>query len=490
MRIGLPLVAAYDYFPYGMLMPGRYTNDTSSQCMLVTTTKLVGVWVNDPNILQAVSVKGAATINLMGIGFRVSAPKSGDGAQQTLSVQQGVEQSLDMQIESVGDEAFRASVSEVRAGTTDTVEIGSIAIAREGLYRLDFTPHNSTVYYKLLNNGNGAGSISLLQAYGWKQVLQPQTVVTRVCNDVKDGWVNGFNGQRKTNELNGVGGWNTAEFWEYDTKTATRKNRDPKPNPGVSEYSVFNGNPIFYSDPLGDTTGVYTDQGKYLGVVIPDKLTNAIVTIPANLEQDFMAGVNAWQSSHQNPTQAEYNAAASYVRSIGKGYAIDEFSAFQDKFKNAYVAQKAFGDKTEGKTFYFSTATGTKTVKKLYAEVGANVVLKDGLARPGNETSTAYSFNFCYPQDSKAEPNTVSYLHIHPLSDNTEVGYYVNSNFKLSYGTPQTPGQPSYPEDYGLARNKDYRAVMIDATHVVMYNTLPSQNININRQAKWGPPTK
>jgi hypothetical protein len=28
---------------------------------------------------------------------------------------------------------------------------------------------------------------------------------------------------------------------------------DPKPIPGVSEYSVFNNNPIWYSDPLGDT---------------------------------------------------------------------------------------------------------------------------------------------------------------------------------------------------------------------------------------------
>jgi len=46
----------------------------------------------------------------------------------------------------------------------------------------------------------------------------------------------------------------TAEFWEYDSRTGRRWNLDPKPVVGISQYATFNNNPIFFSDPLGDTT--------------------------------------------------------------------------------------------------------------------------------------------------------------------------------------------------------------------------------------------
>ena len=60
-----------------------------------------------------------------------------------------------------------------------------------------------------------------------------------------------INGQEKETELNE--NITTAEYWEYDSRTVRRWNLDPKPTVGISEYSAFNGNPIWYSDPLGDT---------------------------------------------------------------------------------------------------------------------------------------------------------------------------------------------------------------------------------------------
>ncbi|MFK7756905.1 MAG: hypothetical protein AB8B53_08255 [Flavobacteriales bacterium] len=45
----------------------------------------------------------------------------------------------------------------------------------------------------------------------------------------------------------------TAEFWQYDTRVARRWNQDPKPNPSISNYACFGGNPIIYSDLKGDT---------------------------------------------------------------------------------------------------------------------------------------------------------------------------------------------------------------------------------------------
>ncbi|MFK7756234.1 MAG: M91 family zinc metallopeptidase [Flavobacteriales bacterium] len=74
------------------------------------------------------------------------------------------------------------------------------------------------------------------------------------CYD--DSYRYGFNGQEKDNEIAGEGNSNTAMFWQYDTRLARRWNRDPKPNPSISDYACFAGNPILYSDILGDTINI------------------------------------------------------------------------------------------------------------------------------------------------------------------------------------------------------------------------------------------
>jgi len=63
----------------------------------------------------------------------------------------------------------------------------------------------------------------------------------------------GFNGQEKDDEIAGTGNSYTAMFWQYDPRILRRWNRDPKPNPAISVYATFSNNPIWFSDPLGDT---------------------------------------------------------------------------------------------------------------------------------------------------------------------------------------------------------------------------------------------
>jgi hypothetical protein len=56
-------------------------------------------------------------------------------------------------------------------------------------------------------------------------------------------------------------------FWQYDARLGRRWNQDPKPNPSISNYACFAGNPIMYSDPLGDTikvTGTKKDKRKFI----------------------------------------------------------------------------------------------------------------------------------------------------------------------------------------------------------------------------------
>lgn len=61
-----------------------------------------------------------------------------------------------------------------------------------------------------------------------------------------------YNGQEKTNEISGAGNHTTAMFWEYDTRTGIRWNRDPVVDPSISPYATNEDNPIKNSDPNGD----------------------------------------------------------------------------------------------------------------------------------------------------------------------------------------------------------------------------------------------
>lgn len=70
------------------------------------------------------------------------------------------------------------------------------------------------------------------------------------------GYRYGFNTQEKVDEISGNGNHNTAFFWEYDTRTGRRWNRDPKPNLSISLYAAFANNPILHNDVLGDTLKV------------------------------------------------------------------------------------------------------------------------------------------------------------------------------------------------------------------------------------------
>ncbi len=87
----------------------------------------------------------------------------------------------------------------------------------------------------------------------------------------------GFNGQEKSTEIheNSL----TAEYWEYDSRIGRRWNLDPKPDMLKSDYSTFNNNPIYYSDPFGDTTYLYNTTGQLKGFILDKLKTNEIVTM-------------------------------------------------------------------------------------------------------------------------------------------------------------------------------------------------------------------
>ena len=61
----------------------------------------------------------------------------------------------------------------------------------------------------------------------------------------------GFNGQENSDEI--AAGLTTAMYWEYDSRIGRRWNVDPIGKEDESPYMCFSGNPIFFSDLLGNT---------------------------------------------------------------------------------------------------------------------------------------------------------------------------------------------------------------------------------------------
>jgi hypothetical protein len=53
----------------------------------------------------------------------------------------------------------------------------------------------------------------------------------------------------------------------YDGRLGRRWNQDPKPNPSISNYACFANNPIFFSDPFGDTTFVSAGKNGTYNVI-------------------------------------------------------------------------------------------------------------------------------------------------------------------------------------------------------------------------------
>ncbi|MFY9308138.1 MAG: hypothetical protein WAQ28_03710 [Bacteroidia bacterium] len=86
----------------------------------------------------------------------------------------------------------------------------------------------------------------------------------------------GFNGQRGTDEISGVGNHYTAQFWEYDPRTGRRWERDPVVDPSESPYATNKNNPIRYNDPNGDCPDCKVDAKAGVQINIGNKGNSSI----------------------------------------------------------------------------------------------------------------------------------------------------------------------------------------------------------------------
>jgi hypothetical protein len=203
------------------------------------------------------------------------------------------------------------------------------------------------------------------------------------------GYRYGFNGQEKSDEV--AKGSTTALFWEYDSRIGRRWNIDSKPITGISEYAVFNNNPIWFSDPLGDSSIVPLMPRHPVNSVsevgyVPYNIIGAVVNggqsllhkagdyISATSQADPIAGVN-------NQISKDFNSVSDFIKSENNYYrtapwsqikqdAITFFTTVDNYFKafeNAVVIVSPFKSIDISKSF---TLKSSGAVNGLYRRGG------------------------------------------------------------------------------------------------------------------------
>ncbi len=230
---------------------------TSGGCITMTQTKWVTTWVDScyyvsdwtwPNydLVKADGGPTSGSVKVVGSDI-VADVKTGEVVSFGFNCVPNISQSLTLEISNLVSGTPTIGILEEQNGNWTV--LASKLVSTKGTYTLNFVP--SKPEFKVVIPGPFQAAMRRICVK--KPVLKQEHVLVDICPGDRDRYRFGFNGQEKVNEWAGRGNHNTAKFWEYDTRTGRRLNLDPKSNPSWSTYSAFGGNPILYSDPLGDT---------------------------------------------------------------------------------------------------------------------------------------------------------------------------------------------------------------------------------------------
>lgn len=251
-----------DYYPFGMLMPGR--NKENGKGFIMHATSITNIPAHNYTGLSLptggevlfgpiVSVSTSTTYNI--------ATAAGGGVAYILDpMYAGVSHTYKVIVSTMTMGAsFQAELYDAMGTSIVTIPLYI------GANNITFTPPTyDAVTMKIVSTAAGTHTIKLSSLAKDSISFLPQMSTNIISNGGE--YQYGFNGQMKVNEWAGKGSHTTALFWEYDTRTARRGNLDPKPSAWQSSYSVLNCNPIRFNDILGDSTFRFDKNGIFQGI--------------------------------------------------------------------------------------------------------------------------------------------------------------------------------------------------------------------------------
>jgi RHS repeat-associated protein len=273
------VASAYDYYPFGMLMPGRYVEDTSEHCYTVTQTKLLPYWEYTP--LTPINPNGRI---ILGPGTDMETREDGsillktNGNMGSSSWMPEVEFWYEFDVEPNIPYDVLQSVS-VKFGQGPSMNAWMIPNSSMQAFVLDSFSNTfedviwdyeaDTGYVTVYFNVESRRKVYLFFWLGYLQLntdyfsvdvirhkvlkYKPGLVTAWVCNDNRGDYRFGFNGMFKDNEVKGIG--NSLDFGSriYDSRIGRWLSLDPlaRQYPSISPYAFAANNPIYYLDPDG-----------------------------------------------------------------------------------------------------------------------------------------------------------------------------------------------------------------------------------------------
>ena len=254
------LMAAYDYYPFGMLMPGRYTSDTAQRCAWITQMRWVPRWAfldlwpewdcGNCGFEPVADAEVHTEPGPNGI-LRIEANGSNSGAVGTLSLPPDAEHSFRVIVrQNTG--LFNLYVEkQIGEGTEEWEAVAVKAI--EGTEPVTFNvaaEGSPTLRFRIIKASGGAAMVEVEHFSLWMLTKVQENVLVQVCDKAQDRYRFGFNGMEKDNEIKGLS--NSINYKERfeDTRLGRFFSVDPLASkyPYLTPYQFAGNNPIKFID--------------------------------------------------------------------------------------------------------------------------------------------------------------------------------------------------------------------------------------------------
>ncbi len=280
------LQSAYDYYPFGMLMPQRFVQDATIQCIPVTKTVYTPVYFTAIDVANVVgSIANGTIVPFVGTTITPVSLNNNDAAlfsaapQVTLqgnthpepaaatigftisdnTVATVANTAYECQLDIIGDESAVTLSLEQQDAQGNTVIIGKTTFINATAITLKATSISTNpISIKLSLNNMGSTNVTLSAYKLIRTDLVASNKLITICSsdaDFNEDYRYGFNGQEKDNEIKGDG-----------------NSLDPLASkyPSLSPYCAMENNPINYVDMDGrePTKAAYARAAATLGVPI------------------------------------------------------------------------------------------------------------------------------------------------------------------------------------------------------------------------------
>ena len=264
-----------DYYPFGMVMPGRNTTDSSVHCENVTATvdmpvhNFVTIYWPDGHE----TAFGGATVSVGASPLVLTAPGAGGGLHYTLTpATAGITQTLQINFASTPPLGFTCTL--VQSGGT----IGS-GVPTSTTMLITYTPTSTApITLTIQKTLFPPATLKIKSIVKDSISYTPEIVVTKICNE--DGYEYGFNGKYKDNNWAGSGNHLDYGFRGYDPRVVRFNSVDllTKKFPWYTPYQFAGNSPILNTDVDGlepcsyDIRSRQIETGYLKGKVSKDQL--------------------------------------------------------------------------------------------------------------------------------------------------------------------------------------------------------------------------